>query len=209
MRRIDSSNVHEDLFGPGKDGFQGGNPSANQPATFFTPAWCNALQEEIAHVIETAGLTLTPSDNTQLRQAINQIISASLPFASAAEVIAEVINNKAVTPESLAAAVFGLGQSDVDYTTTKTLGTTYTNTTGRTIEVCVAGHIGFNHGGYVLLQGFVNNKLRDQACMSDANGSQFAGYGGAVRLLVPNYATYNVAGTAAGYVTVASWMERR
>jgi hypothetical protein len=209
MQRINSSNVQVDKFGPGKPGFQGGNPATNTPATFFTHDWADSIQEEIANVIEAAGLQLSPLDNTQLKQAINAIIAANLPFASAAEVIAALINNKAVSPATLAAAVFGLGQSDVDYTGIKTLDTTITNTTGRTIEVCVVGTINFNHGGYVYLQGFVNNILRDKACLSDVNGNQAAGYSGSIRLLVPNLATYKVAGSLANYVTVNSWIERR
>lgn len=66
MRRIDSSNVQVDKFGPGKHGFQGGNPSTNTPATFLSAAWADALQEEIANVIEHFGYGLVPGDNSQL-----------------------------------------------------------------------------------------------------------------------------------------------
>jgi len=66
MRRIDSSNVQVDKFGPGKHGFQGGNPSTNTPATFLAAAWADALQEEIANVIEHFGYGLVPGDNSQL-----------------------------------------------------------------------------------------------------------------------------------------------
>lgn len=71
MKRIDSTNKAVDLFGPGKHGFQGGNPSLNQPATFFTPEWANHIQEEIANVIEYFGTALDPDTRTQLIGILN------------------------------------------------------------------------------------------------------------------------------------------
>lgn len=72
MKRIDSTNKAVDLFGPGKHGFQGGNPSLNLPATFFTPEWTNHIQEEIANVIEYFGTALNDSSKAQL---INTLIA--------------------------------------------------------------------------------------------------------------------------------------
>jgi hypothetical protein len=46
------------------------SPGFFKPATVVTTDWCNAVQEEIANVIETAGYTLDKSDHTQLRVAI-------------------------------------------------------------------------------------------------------------------------------------------
>ncbi|MBU0915797.1 MAG: hypothetical protein KKD97_05550 [Gammaproteobacteria bacterium] len=70
MKRIDSANVALDLFGPGKHGFQGGNPAANLPATFFTPDWANHIQEEIANLIEYFGVALASGSRDQLLQAL-------------------------------------------------------------------------------------------------------------------------------------------
>lgn len=70
MKRIDSTNKAVDLFGPGKHGFQGGNPALNQPATFFTPAWANHLQEEIANAIEYFGTALNEGSYNQLITAL-------------------------------------------------------------------------------------------------------------------------------------------
>lgn len=55
-------------------GFVAGNPVSGQLATRFSPAWCNAVQEEIAGVIEAAGLTLDVNDNAQLVEAMDTII---------------------------------------------------------------------------------------------------------------------------------------
>ena len=70
MKRIDSANVALDLFGPGKHGFQGGNPAANLPATFFTPDWANHIQEELANVIENFGVALASGSRDQLLQVL-------------------------------------------------------------------------------------------------------------------------------------------
>lgn len=66
MQRINSANKAVDLFGPGKHGFQPGVPSTNTPATFLTPEWCNAIQEEIARVIEHFSITLDTGNPGQL-----------------------------------------------------------------------------------------------------------------------------------------------
>lgn len=70
MKRIDSANVALDLFGPGKHGFQGGNPAANLPATFFTPDWANHVQEELANVVEYFGVALASGSRDQILQAL-------------------------------------------------------------------------------------------------------------------------------------------
>ncbi|MFL1552512.1 hypothetical protein ACI77I_26085 [Pseudomonas sp. D47] len=57
---------------------QKGNPATNAPATVVTDALMNALQEEIAHVIEGMGFELDKANNTQLLAAIRQIIGGTL-----------------------------------------------------------------------------------------------------------------------------------
>lgn len=67
--------------GPGAtptNGFTEGSPSTGVPATTVTADIMNALQEEIASVIEQgAGLVLNKPDNTQLLQAILSLASSS------------------------------------------------------------------------------------------------------------------------------------
>lgn len=57
--------------------FTEGDPTQGVPATTVTGAWLNAVQEEIANVVEGAGLTLDKPDNTQLLAAIGEIIAAN------------------------------------------------------------------------------------------------------------------------------------
>lgn len=71
MIRIDTAGRAPDLFGPGKDGFRDGDPLTGIPATQLTAEWFNAIQEEIAAVIEDAGLILDPNNLRQLLAALN------------------------------------------------------------------------------------------------------------------------------------------
>jgi len=68
MKRIDT-----------QDGrFAAGDPTIRKPGTIVTSTWMNALQDEICHVIEQAGLTLDDNDQTQLRAAIANMINAEI-----------------------------------------------------------------------------------------------------------------------------------
>lgn len=66
MKRIDNSTATVDNL------FTEGNPSTATPATVLAAQWLNVIQEELANVVEAAGLTLdqTGADDTQLLQAI-------------------------------------------------------------------------------------------------------------------------------------------
>jgi hypothetical protein len=70
MQRINTANAAMNLFGVGKHGFQGGNPSTNTPATFFSPEWANAIQEELARAIEGLGVAINPGSSSQLLDAL-------------------------------------------------------------------------------------------------------------------------------------------
>ncbi|WP_199508631.1 MULTISPECIES: phage baseplate protein [unclassified Psychrobacter] len=72
MHRIDSATARANANGDGKTGFHDNSDLPNQDATYFTPEWSNALQEEVAGVIEGLGLALDKSDNGQLLKALVQ-----------------------------------------------------------------------------------------------------------------------------------------
>lgn len=72
MHRIDSATARQNANGKGKTGFHDNADLPNQDATYFTPEWSNALQEEVAGVIEGLGLTLDKTDNGQLLKALVQ-----------------------------------------------------------------------------------------------------------------------------------------
>ena len=92
MKRIDTSTRAIDLFGAGKDGYKDGNKGAGIPATDLNASTLNALQEEIASVIEGAGAALNPADNTQLLQAINNLVKGP------ADKIVRVASTAAINP---------------------------------------------------------------------------------------------------------------
>lgn len=102
MHRIDHSTNNATLPSPDAAGtagyFKKGNPGTGVPATVVTADWANAQQEELAYVIEMAGLTLSKTNNTQLRQAIQNMIAAanSAIVISSATFEASVANGEAV-----------------------------------------------------------------------------------------------------------------
>lgn len=82
MRRIDTATKAVDLFGAGKHGFKDGDPALAILATKLNAAFFNSIQEELSRAIEGAGLTLAPSDNTQLLAAITALARGVLPKRS-------------------------------------------------------------------------------------------------------------------------------
>jgi hypothetical protein len=77
MKRIDTSTKAVDLFGSGKHGYRDGNKALGIAPTDFNASSLNALQEEIANVIEPV-MPLNAADNTQLKQAIQSMIAAGV-----------------------------------------------------------------------------------------------------------------------------------
>lgn len=69
MHRIDGAG-HDNYSWVAED------PATNRPPTEITPDWMNAVQEEIANVIEEVE-PLNKADNTQLKQAILAMIAAA------------------------------------------------------------------------------------------------------------------------------------
>ncbi|WP_254632470.1 phage tail protein [Achromobacter denitrificans] len=75
MRRIATATRHLNKFGPGRDGFTNGDPIAGVVSTDLQAEWFDSVQEELAAVVEFAGMELDPNDNTQLVTAIRQLLS--------------------------------------------------------------------------------------------------------------------------------------
>ena len=59
--------------------FTEGDPNVGTPATVVTDDWLNAVQEEIAGVIEGSGSALSKPSNAQLLVAILALIAAAVP----------------------------------------------------------------------------------------------------------------------------------
>ncbi len=76
MHRIDTSTAQVDKFGAGKNGFTGGNPQTGELPTALDADYFDTLQEELAGVIEAAGITLNKATNSQLTAAIKALVGA-------------------------------------------------------------------------------------------------------------------------------------
>lgn len=92
MQRINTVNKVANLFGAGKDGYGPGNPATGQSATAMSPDALNALQEEIAGVVEGAGIALNPASNAQLLAAILWLINPANNAQLTSAISAMIIN---------------------------------------------------------------------------------------------------------------------
>ncbi|MGN5160341.1 gp53-like domain-containing protein [Aeromonas dhakensis] len=114
MHRIDTSTAQKDKFGAGKNGFTSGNAQTGVPATEVSHDILDALQEEIAAVIEDqdSGIALDKTKNNQLVTAIKRIISSvgmaatelargSVKLATQLQVDAGNADDVVVTPKKL------------------------------------------------------------------------------------------------------------
>ena len=185
MKRIDTINARENMFGVGKSGFHDNADLPGQDATYLSPDWLNIVQEELCNLLELRGLSLNPDSKRQLYDLLttqadlevlaneiennfirkNQIIDnlttddANKPIsAKQAKLLQDNKLNKSDLENSLTSTAtnkaataaqvkilndrdFGVGQTWKDLTASRVLGTTYTNTTGKPIVVCVRGYL--------------------------------------------------------------------
>jgi len=125
MKRIDTINARENMFGVGKSGFHDNADLPGQDATYLCPEWLNAVQEELCNLLELNGINLNPESKRQLYDLLstqadlealaseiennfirkNQYASTAtkgiIQLASESEVLAGSDSAKAVTPETL------------------------------------------------------------------------------------------------------------
>lgn len=78
MQRISTTTKVVDKFGAGKHGFTNGNVVGGIPATDLEDAWFDNVQEEIARVVEAAGIVLDGNDKAQLLAAIRIVAQGRL-----------------------------------------------------------------------------------------------------------------------------------
>lgn len=79
MHRIDTPTAQVDKFGTGKNGFTRGNPQTGVPATALDDDYFDAVQEELAGVVEAAGFALNKANRAQLLAAIQHLITLGIP----------------------------------------------------------------------------------------------------------------------------------
>ncbi len=77
MHRIDTPTAQKDKFGAGKNGFTRGNPQTGVPATDLDDDYFDAIQEELAGLVEAGNLTLDKSDRGQVLKALKLLFTAN------------------------------------------------------------------------------------------------------------------------------------
>ncbi len=90
MHRIDSVNARPDQNGTGKQGFNDNTDLSGQDATYLDPDWCNAVQEEIATVVEDHQ-PLAKGTNGQLKAALYAIFATNENLSEAVEALEQAI----------------------------------------------------------------------------------------------------------------------
>ena len=150
------------------------------------------MQEELAHIVESAGLALDINDMTQVLKAIQKLtLSRANPFADIKSDGAAAISTALTNLQLGEAAKVSLGvdQTWQDMTSSRSIGVVYTNTTGKPIQ---------------LLLDFV----RPSASWSvnvRINGVTISGAGGYCPV-IPNNSTYQVITTG---ISSVNWRELR
>ena len=102
MHRIDGSGHQDNCFTEG-------NPQTGTEATVVTADWLNAVQEEVAHVIEGQNLALDKDDNEQLKTAVNTAIGQAV-----ANCKTEVAQDRASEIDAAKTEISGLIDQKVD-----------------------------------------------------------------------------------------------
>lgn len=133
MQRIDTLNVREDLFGLGKAGFHDNADLPGQDATYLSPDWLNAVQEELCNVLELSGVVINPESKRQLfdllitrKNLVNDLTTGGIDQVLTAE-MGKILNDQA----------FGVRQNYADKISSRVFGVNYTNTKPYTIFVLI------------------------------------------------------------------------
>ncbi|HFF7162760.1 TPA: hypothetical protein ACGEGE_001758 [Yersinia enterocolitica] len=100
MHRIDTPTAQVDKFGSGKNGFTRGNPQAGVPATAFDDDYFDAVQEELAGIVEAAGINLNKTNRAQVLAALKKL------FLQSANNLSEI---KDAGPAAIAQTLLNLG----------------------------------------------------------------------------------------------------
>src|SRR5471030_4169 len=104
MHRIDTPTAQKDKFGEGKNGFTGGNPQTGEPPTALNNDYFDAIQEELAVIVEATGVALDKTKHNQIATALKKI------FLQSGNRFSEIND---AGPAALATALLNLGLSDV------------------------------------------------------------------------------------------------
>ncbi|MEQ1412264.1 phage baseplate protein [Acinetobacter indicus] len=106
MQRIDSINARPNINGTGKKGFHDNTDLPGQDATYLTPTFLNAVQEELANVIEGFGRTLNPNQNDQLLQVLSTL---NQTIANVSDDIRDNLESRLILLENKKVQEIGVG----------------------------------------------------------------------------------------------------
>ncbi|WP_145576977.1 carbohydrate kinase [Yersinia alsatica] len=111
MHRIDTPTAQTDKFGAGKNGFTRGNPQTGVPATALDDDYFDAVQEELAGIVEATGIVLDKSNRAQVLAAIKKLIGSETDtkYLKTGNNLVEIKNAGAV---AIAATLANLGLGD-------------------------------------------------------------------------------------------------
>jgi hypothetical protein len=152
-----------------------GNPSLAIPATKPGPWWYHMITEELRAVVSGAGLTPDHTDITQLLAAIGRFC-------------------------------VGFGQSEyADVTASRSIGTEYTNNTGRPIHVSIYAGTGAGNG--VDGSGLSLKVAGADVAAIFGPVTNGVAISGQLSAIVPRGATYQTAQAGLGLATIAYWRE--
>ena len=111
MKRIDTINARENMFGVGKSGFHDNADLPGQDATYVSPEWFNTVQEELCNLLELRGIALNPASKRQLydlltTQADLEALATEIEsnFIRKSQIIDNLTTNDATKPVSAAQA---------------------------------------------------------------------------------------------------------
>jgi hypothetical protein len=138
---------------------------------------------------------------SNLKQAATTSATGVVELATDAEAQAGTDATRCVTPDNLGATVLGMGQTWQDYSASRAVGVTYTNSTGRTIAVSIAGSMASVNQS---LQFFINGNAYNFSVAAYTANSWMSLTG----LIIPPGATYKVV-TSSGSFTINNWSELR
>jgi hypothetical protein len=136
-----------------------------------------------------------------LKQAADTSNTGVVELATNAEAQTGTDAVRAVTPANLGATVLGMGQTWQNVTGSRAVSTTYTNSTGRPILLCIGGTVSVAGGALNVAIGGVNVAYSPAAYVNN-------GFISANGILVPNGSSYAVA-PGTGVFTINSWFELR
>ncbi|EPN5804930.1 phage tail protein [Yersinia enterocolitica] len=135
MHRIDTPTAQVDKFGAGKNGFTRGNPQTGVPATALDDDYFDAVQEELAGIVEAAGFVLNKADRAQLLAAIQHLITLGIPDLKDASLtqkgVVQLSSSTTSVSEILAATP----------KTVKDMGDKALKTTNNLSEIAAAGSV--------------------------------------------------------------------